>query len=251
MIQQQKNNERKNIKNLKSSPEFLMILKEELSNYISLEKHEMLEEKYFQKMEDNKILLDKLRKMEQTIKDCFLFMIEFYKNILLMPEEFEVDQKTFQVANFSFDLGTNKTKTSKPDYIKYSLLNFFLKNENQFIQFQLENKLFEIIEIYETKQNENLKNIDEKKKEDQNQNQTQKDFDIINELTKSPPLDKDNDKLGSHNKGTLRECLKNINTMIGQPKNSNIFLKSQSQNENNSKMSMNISKDQVNIFFFN
>ena len=53
---------------IRDSPEFLRALRQELTNYISLKQYKIMEDKYFQKLEDNKILLEKLHKMEKDIK---------------------------------------------------------------------------------------------------------------------------------------------------------------------------------------
>lgn len=55
-------------RDIRDSPEFLRVLRQELTNYISLKQYKVMEDKYFQKMEDNKILLEKLHKMEKDIK---------------------------------------------------------------------------------------------------------------------------------------------------------------------------------------
>ena len=150
-------------------------------------------------------------------RDCFSFMIGFYKNILILPEEFIVDKNSFDVANFSFDLGQETTKTSKRDYIKYSLLNFFMRNESLFIEFQLENKLFEIIELYEQKQIEKEKDIRNRKEEEKE--------DLMRAIPEEEGKRREIEGLASYHKGTLKECIQNINAMIG-PKESNVFLKS-------------------------
>ena len=61
------NNIRNNL-NIRESPEFLRILRKELSNYVTVKQYKIMEDKYFRKMEDNKILLEKLHKMEKDIK---------------------------------------------------------------------------------------------------------------------------------------------------------------------------------------
>lgn len=53
---------------IRDSPEFLRVLRQELSNFVSLEQHENLKDKYFRKLEDNKILLDKIHEIERSLK---------------------------------------------------------------------------------------------------------------------------------------------------------------------------------------
>jgi hypothetical protein len=106
-------------------------------------------------------------------------------------------------------LGNQNQKTTKKDYIKNSLLNFFLKNQEIIIEFQFENQLFEIIELVE-----NLhKSKNDKKKEN---------------------VDKDLGEIGNYTKGTLKECIRGIGMMIPddtekeyekKERDSNVFFK--------------------------
>lgn len=121
------------------------------------------------------------------------FIVEFYKNILILPETFIVHKSSFEVANFSFDLGNQNIKTSKRDYIKNSLLNYFIKNERLLIDYQFEGHLFEIVELYENRFR---------------QEQTRPNEVSENEPTKEAP------GLGTNHKGTLRECIRGIGLMI-------------------------------------
>lgn len=126
-------------------------------------------------------------------RECFAFIIEFYKNILILPETFIVHKNTFEVANFSFDLGNQNVKTSKRDYIKNSLLNYFLKNQALLIEYQLDNQLFEIVELYENR-------LREEKSE-------------ASPVPSEKPAT-DEPGLGTNHKGTLRECIRGIGLMI-------------------------------------
>jgi hypothetical protein len=59
--------EGKNIK-IQDSPEFAYALRQELTNYVNLKEYRVLEDKYFQKLEDNKILLEKIHEIERNLK---------------------------------------------------------------------------------------------------------------------------------------------------------------------------------------
>ncbi len=99
-------------------------------------------------MKDNKFLIDRLKLFDQNLRICFDFLITFYRNILTLPDEFVVDKNTFNFSNFSFD-NLNSMNTNKYDYIRNQILNFLEERQDILIEFQYEEKLIEIIEIFQ------------------------------------------------------------------------------------------------------
>ena len=180
--------------------------------------------------------------------------MDFFKNILLLPESFMVHRDTFEVANFSFDMRDQNTKTSKEDYVKHSLLNFLLKRENLLIEYQLEDQLFETIRVYE-----------QKLKQGRVEPTSSKDPENAPEKDKQVVSTREAGEIETYTKGTLTECLKGINLMIQnqsvnrdtqrqteesdppKQKDSNVFLKNSDGKEVRSPDALRSSRNNVGL----
>ena len=146
----------------------------------------------------------------------FDFIFEFFRNVLIQPDEFAVDRSNLQIANFSFDNGHRKVKMKKFQYIRDAILHFLLSQQNYLKEFRLDEDFLEIIELYESKNQEQFgspksdKNIDANAAGEKTPNLIKSGRQILkDEVSKQESSD-----LGIQSKGTLKECLVGINALI-------------------------------------
>ena len=108
-----------------------------------------IEYKLLEQMKLNKDLINRLKNLEKPLMASFDFIIDFYEDLLTLPENFLSDQKK-NFSNFSFD---NEIQSlNKNEYLKNMVLNFLEINRNILVEFCYENKLLGIIENYNKKE---------------------------------------------------------------------------------------------------
>jgi hypothetical protein len=72
--------------------------------------------------------------------------VDFYINVLVLPEEFTVNCHNNEVKNFSFD-AHEKQITTKTTFVKEELFNFVTNSSEILIDFHYEDKLSQIVDI--------------------------------------------------------------------------------------------------------
>lgn len=74
------------------------------------------------------------------------FIIDFYRDILILPDEFVPNEKTSDLGNFSFD-AKEKPTISKIEFVKNKILEFIEESQESLIKYKFEKKLQNIIDI--------------------------------------------------------------------------------------------------------
>lgn len=126
-------------------------LQTEQSSNRTIPKTDPLLEKYEKQLLNNKLLVERMKEIEEQLMKAFDFLITLCKNVITQPEEMCVNSTTFEPVSFNFK--TSEVRTlSKSTYTVSSILGFLDESQKTLTRYSFEDQVIELLNLFEMQQ---------------------------------------------------------------------------------------------------